>query len=119
MAEFTRHPEIIVSNTILENTHMKFTQLDGGFLVAEYEHPNLGEVMETFKKINKTSYALKLIYPEDLQDEDEIYMAKEYYNLHLLNGWETYLEYFNPEDGWYLMSRNFSNDKEVLIDNFN
>jgi hypothetical protein len=119
MPEFARYPEIVVSNTILENKHMKFTHLEGGFLVVKYEHPNLGEITEIFEKTNKTSYCLKMVYPEDLQDEDEIYMAKEYYNLHLLDGWETYLEYFNPEDGWYLLSRNFDDSQEVLINNLN
>jgi hypothetical protein len=42
-----------------------------------------------------------------MQDEqEEIEIVKDYYNNFLLDGHETYLEYFNQEIGYFLLSRN-------------
>lgn len=113
MTKFTQYPEIIIDKTIYDNKNIKVINLGDDFIELNFDHPNLGSVSEIFKKSNNSDkYSLKFIYPRELQDEDEIHIAKDYYNLFLLESWETYLEYFNPEDGWYLISRNFDMDEE-------
>ena len=113
MPKYTKYPEVHTKNNLLENKNVKVIHLDNEYVSVKFAHPNLGEVTEVFKKMNNKAQdlALKCIYPGDLQDEDDVYIAKDYYNLHLLDGWETYLEYYNPEDGWYLLSRNFEGDE--------
>ncbi len=111
MTNFKKYPEVIINNSILENPNIKVINLGDDYLELNFLHPNLGQVVELFKKVNSNHYSLKMVYPEDLQEDDEIEIAKEYYNLHLLEGWETYLEYFTPNEGWYLMSRNYESEE--------
>lgn len=71
------------------------------------DHPVLGEVVEVYQYIPEHRLlCLKSIYPKDMQEEDELEAAKDYYNKHILNDSDTYIEYFNKEVGYFLLSKN-------------
>lgn len=71
------------------------------------DHPVLGEVVEVYHFIPQHNLlCLKSIYPKDMQEEDELEAAKDYYNKHILDDTETYIEYFNKEVGYFLLSKN-------------
>jgi hypothetical protein len=41
-----------------------------------------------------------------MQTPEEMEIVKDYYNNFLLEGEQTYIDYFNPELGYFLLSRN-------------
>lgn len=74
---------------------------------VNFEHPVLGQVVEVYSITDESTLCLKSIYPVDMQEDlDQIDIAKDYYNNFLLDGEETYLEYYNQEVGYFLLSRN-------------
>lgn len=105
-----RHwPEIYVDSAFLHRTDIinKILRVDRETYNVNFEHPVLGQVVEIYDIYDKNTLCLKSVYPVEMQDEpEEIEIAKDYYNNHLLDGQETYLEYFNPEIGYFLLSRN-------------
>lgn len=86
----------------------KVLRVDATTFNVNFEHPVLGQVVEIFDIHSPELLCLKSVYPVEMQDSpDEIVeVAKDYYNNFLLDGNETYLEYFNPEIGYFLLSRN-------------
>ena len=102
-------PEVFVEIEFLKRTDIinKILRVDSTTYNVNFEHPVLGQVVEIYEIYDKDTLCLKSVYPVDMQDEqEEIDIAKDYYNNFLLDGHETYLEYFNEEIGYFLLSRN-------------
>ncbi len=102
-------PEVYVDIGFLKRHDIvnKVLRVDHETYNVNFEHPVLGEVVEIYEIIDSRTLCLKSIYPIEMQDEQEqIDIAKDYYNNYLLDGEETYLEYFNAEIGYFLLSRN-------------
>ena len=71
------------------------------------DHPVLGTVIEVYHYVPTHGLlCLKSIFPQDMQEADEFEAVKDYYNIHLLDNTETYIEYFNKEVGYFLLSKN-------------
>jgi hypothetical protein len=104
-----RHwPEIFVDMAFLNRTDIinKILRVDRDTYNVNFDHPVLGEVVEVYHIEDGETLSLKSVYPVDMQDsQEEIEVAKDYY-AYLLDGEETYLEYFNPNVGYFLLSRN-------------
>lgn len=105
-----RHwPEIYVDVAFLDRGDIinKVLRVNEGKYNVNFEHPVLGQVVEIYEIIDNGTLCLKSVYPIEMQDDqDQIDIAKDYYNNFLLDGEETYLEYFNEEIGYFLLSRN-------------
>lgn len=103
-------PEVHVDIKFLKREDIinKILRVDEVTFNVNFEHPVLGEVVEVYQLVNRDLLCLKSVYPIDMQDssEDEWDIVKDYYNNFLLDGEETYLEYFNEEIGYFLLSRN-------------
>ena len=108
--EKKRWPEVLVGAEFLKARDdiiisVKRPQMDT-FSVT-LDHPVLGEVVEVYHYIAAHKLlCLKSIFPKDMQEEDELEAAKDYYNIHLLDNTETYIEYYNKEVGYFLLSKN-------------
>ena len=93
----------------------KVLRVDKDTYNVNLEHPVLGQVVEVYTIVDRNTLCLKFIYPVDMQDGyDEIDVAKDYYNNYLLDGEETYLEYYNTEIGYFLLSRNVKSVDSML-----
>lgn len=105
-----RHwPEVYVDSEFLGRDDIinKVLRVDRETYNVNFEHPVLGQVVEIYQIISEDTLCLKSVYPMEMQDDqDQIDIAKDYYNNFLLDGHETYLEYFNEEIGYFLLSRN-------------
>ena len=103
-------PEVHIDIKFLKREDIinKILRVDEVTFNVNFEHPVLGEVVEVYQLVNRDLLCLKSVYPVDMQDssEDEWDIVKDYYNNFLLDGEETYLEYFNEEIGYFLLSRN-------------
>lgn len=103
-------PEVHVDIEFLKREDIinKILRVDEETFNVNFEHPVLGEVIEVYRLVSKDLLCLKSVYPVEMQDssEDEWDIVKDYYNNFLLDGEETYLEYFNEEIGYFLLSRN-------------
>lgn len=103
-------PEVHVEEAFLttrDDIVTKVLKLNNSSFNVRFEHPVLGEVVEIFHRVAPNLLGLKSIYCFEAQEDPEILdIAKDYYNNFLLDGEETYLEYFNDEVGYFLLSRN-------------
>jgi hypothetical protein len=102
-------PEVYVDMKFLKREDIinKILRTDKDTYNVNFEHPVLGQVIEIYDITDKNTLCLKSVYPVEMQDDqEEIEIVKDYYNNLLLDGAETYLEYFNPEIGYFLLSRN-------------
>lgn len=102
-------PEVYVDLEFLKRKDIinKILRVDEITYNVNFDHSVLGEVIEIYEIIDSTTLCLKSVYPLDMQEEqDQIDIAKDYYNNYLLDGHETYLEYYNEEIGYFLLSRN-------------
>ena len=107
--EVKYYPEVLVTSDFIDREEIEDIEEedDVPLLHITYEHPLFGLTTETFLYTDETDYLiLKSITPHDNQDFDSIQQVKDYYNNFLLGGSETYLEYFNKDIGWYLLTRN-------------
>lgn len=103
------YPEIYVESKFLrrEDIITKVIRTDVDTYHVTFNHPVLGLVTEIFEILfKKNLICLKCCFPHEMQDEEEMEIVKDYYNNYILEGHETYLEYFNEEVGWYILSRN-------------
>lgn len=102
-------PEVLVDVSFLEErrdiiSSVKQTQINT--FSVNYDHPILGEVVEVFQYVPQHNLlCLKSVFPKDMQEEEELEAAKDYYNKHILDE-ETYIEYFNKDVGYFLLSKN-------------
>lgn len=102
-------PEVYVDISFLKRRDIinKVLRVDEITYNINFEHPVLGEVVEIYNLTDSETLCLKSVYPVDMQeDEEQIDICKDYYNNFLLDGNETYLEYYNEEVGYFLLSRN-------------
>jgi hypothetical protein len=114
-----RHwPEVYVDMGFLKRLDIinKILRVDHETYNVNFEHPVLGQIIEIYDIVDSKTLCLKSVYPVDMQDtQEEIEIAKDYYNNFLLDGQETYLEYYNAEIGYFLLSRNVKEvDKAFL-----
>lgn len=71
------------------------------------EHPVFGETIEIFERDPKdNTLCLRSSFPAEMQKPEELEVVKDYYNNFILEGEQTYLEYYNPQVGYFLLSRN-------------
>lgn len=103
-------PEVYVESEFLQRKDIinKILRVDSVTYNVNFEHPVLGQIVEIYEiSDDKSLLCLKSVYPIEMQDtQEEIDIVKDYYNNFLLDGHETYLEYFNQEIGYFLLSRN-------------
>jgi hypothetical protein len=102
-------PEVYVDMGFLKRLDIvnKVLRVDHETYNVNFEHPVLGQVVEIYQIIDNKTLCLKSIYPIEMQEDlEQIDVAKDYYNNYLLDGEETYLEYYNDEVGYFLLSRN-------------
>jgi hypothetical protein len=103
-------PEVLVSADFLQKRGDIITNVirpKYNLFSVSMDHPVLGEVVEVYQLIPQHRLlCLKSIYPKDMQDEAELEAAKDYYNRYLLDNADTYIEYFNKEVGYFLLSKN-------------
>jgi hypothetical protein len=97
------HPDALASNPSVE----KIINMDEGFIHVYLDHPVLGSTLEIFRvATDKKHLSLKAVFPQDMQDPDEIEICKDYYNNYILEGSQTYLDYWSESTGWYLLTKN-------------
>jgi hypothetical protein len=113
-----RHwPEVYVEKDFLKRKDIinKILRVDEDTYNVNFEHPVLGQVVEVYRLEEENLLCLKSVYPIEMQeDAEEIDIAKDYYNNFLLDGQETYLEYFNQEIGYFLLSRNVKETQSLF-----
>lgn len=107
-----RYPEIFVDKEFLSvrgDIIYQVAKVNTNTYRVILEHPVFGRTMEIFEEDGDGDLCLKSVFPMEMHDEiEEIESVKSYYNDYLLGGEESYLEYFNPEVGHFLLSRNIS-----------
>lgn len=108
MKNSLKAPEIHVHIDLLENNPAvkKVIFLDEGYVQVYYDHPVLGVVLEVYANEFENILTLKAIYPQDMQEVEDIEICKDYYNNFCLGGHETYLDYYREDTGWYLLTTN-------------
>jgi hypothetical protein len=110
MKKPTIYPEIYVEGKFLHRSDIvkKVIRTDKNVFHVTFDHPVLGSVTEIFEMLfKKNIICLKCCFPHEMQTEEEIEIVKDYYNNFILEGHETYLEYYNEQvGGWYVLSRN-------------
>lgn len=71
------------------------------------EHPVFGTTVEIFEHDSSdNTLCLRSIFPTEMQSEEEIESVKDYLNNFILKGEQTFIEYYNPQAGYFLLSRN-------------
>lgn len=110
MKKQKRYPEVYVEMDFLERADVieEMSQIDDESIRIKMDHPVFGEGTVEIFDIDSSddTLALKSIYCPTMQDEEEMNIMADYYNNFLLEGEQTYLQYYHPEVGYYLLSRN-------------
>jgi hypothetical protein len=72
------------------------------------DHPVFGDTIEVFElDESDDTLCLRSVFPIEMQDSaEEFAMVSDYYNNFLLEGENTYIDYYNKEVGYFLLSRN-------------
>jgi hypothetical protein len=72
------------------------------------DHPVFGDTIEVFElDESDDTLCLRSVFPIEMQDSaEEFAMVSDYYNNFLLDGENTYIDYYNKEVGYFLLSRN-------------
>lgn len=109
MKNAKRWPEIYVDAKFLDRDDIinKIVRVDKTTYNINFEHEVLGQVVEVYDLISKYDLlCVRSVYPIDMQNSEGIEICKDYYNNFVLDGQETYLEYYNSEIGYFILSRN-------------
>ena len=117
MKDGRKWPEIFVDINFIHRSDIinKLLRVDQEIFNINYDHPVLGQVVEVFKIVDNKTMVLKSVYPVEYQEGiDQIDVVKDYYNNFILDGHETYLEYYNEEVGYFLLSRNVKETQGVF-----
>jgi hypothetical protein len=117
MKDGRKWPEIFVDINFIHRSDIinKLLRVDQEIFNINYDHPVLGQVVEVFKIVDNKTMVLKSVYPVEYQEGiDQIDIVKDYYNNFILDGHETYLEYYNSEVGYFLLSRNVKETQGVF-----
>lgn len=102
-------PEIHISPSVLDDNPYveKVIKMDEGYVHVYMNHPVLGSTLEVFRESGDGEHlSLAAVFPQDMQDPDNMEIVKDYYNNYILEGSQTYLDYYSVETGWYLLSKN-------------
>jgi hypothetical protein len=102
------YPEVFVTADFLERKEISegIRHVTPDIINVTFNHEVLGQVTEIFTFLPTGDLRLHAVYPNECQEEEDFEVAKDYYNNFLLDGEQTYLDYFHPEIGYYLQSRN-------------
>lgn len=110
MKKQKRYPEVYVEMDFLERGDIieEMAQIDDESIRIKMDHPVFGEGTVEIYDVDRSddTLALKSIYCPSMQTEEEMEIMADYYNNFLLEGEETYLQYYHPNVGYYLLSRN-------------
>jgi hypothetical protein len=105
-----RFPEIFVARDWLterDDIVHGVIRVNDKFYKVILEHPVFGKTIEVFElDENDGTLCLRSIFPSEMQTEEEIEVVKDYLNNYILSGQETYIDYFNKDTGYFLLSRN-------------
>lgn len=105
-----RYPEIFVEMEFLtsrDDVVQEVIQINEEAFKVVIDHPVFGKTVEIFEvDFRDLTLCLKSIFPTEMQTEEEMEIVKDYYNNFLLEGEETYIDYFAKEVGYFLLSRN-------------
>jgi hypothetical protein len=109
MKQIRRYPEIFVEAdylTVRDDLIRGVIKVRSDTYKVILDHPVFGmtiEIMELDPEDN--TLCLRSIFPTEMQSEEEMESVKDYYR-YLLDGEDTYIDYYNPEFGYFLLSRN-------------
>lgn len=105
-----RYPEVYVEMDFLDRSDIieERARVDSESIRVKMNHPVFGEgTVEIYDiDFNDNTLCLKSIYSPGMQTEEELDVMSDYVNNYLLEGEQTYLPYYHPEIGYYLLSRN-------------
>jgi hypothetical protein len=104
-----RYPEIFVEKDWLVSRGdiiKRVVKIDDNTYRVIYTNPVFGDTMEIFEVDGDGDLCLKSIFTPEMQTEEELESVKDYYNNYILDGEQTYIEYFNKAVGYFLLSRN-------------
>jgi hypothetical protein len=105
-----RFPEIFVEKDFLttrDDIVHRVIKVDDNTFRVLLEHPVLGKTLEIFElDPQDNTLCLKSVFPAEMQTEEEMEVVLDYYNNFILEGENTYMEYYNKEVGYFLLSRN-------------
>jgi hypothetical protein len=105
-----RYPDIYVSRdflTVRDDIVRGVVQIDSDTYKVIMEHPVFGTTIEIFEHDQSDdTLCLRSVFPVEMQSEEEVEIVKDYLNNFILEGEQTFLEYYNPEAGYFLLSRN-------------
>lgn len=110
MQSLKRYPEVYVELDFLtarDDIIEKVVKINDYTYKVLMEHPVFGRTVEVFE-LDKSdnTLCLRSVFPSEMQTEEEMDIVKDYYNNFLLGGENTYIEYYNGEIGYFLLSRN-------------
>lgn len=105
-----RWPEIFVEkdflytrNDIIESV----VKIDHEKYKVVIEHPVFGKSVDIYElDESDDTLCLKSVFPAEMQTGEDIEIVQDYLNGFILKGEETYLQYWNKDVGYYLLSRN-------------
>jgi len=109
MKQIKRYPEIFVEADYLttrDDLIRGVIKVRSDTYKVVMDHPVFGmtiEIMELDPGDN--TLCLRSIFPTEMQSEEEMEVVKDYYR-YVLDGEDTYIDYYNPEIGYFLLSRN-------------
>jgi hypothetical protein len=105
-----RFPEIFVEKDFLttrDDIVYRVIKVDDTTYKVLLEHPVLGKTLEIFElDPEDNTLCLKSVFPSEMQTESEMEVVLDYYNNFLLKGQNTYMDYYNKQVGYFLLSRN-------------
>lgn len=110
MKKIKRFPEIFVEKdylTIRSDIIKEVVKIRPDTYKITLDHPVFGKTIEVMEEdpVDNT-LCLRSVFPSEMQSEEDMGVVKNYLNNQLLDGHETYLEYYNEELGYFLLSRN-------------
>lgn len=110
MKKIKRFPEIFVERDYLSlrtDIIEEVVKVSPDTYKVTLNHPVFGKTIEMMEEDpNDGTLCLRSVFPSEMQTEEDMEVVKDYLNNHLLEGHDTYLEYFNKELGYFLLSRN-------------
>lgn len=110
MKRLKRYPEIYVEADFLttrDDIIRGVVKVNDSTYRVALVHPVFGETIEIFElDPGDNTLCLRSVFPKEMQSEEEMEIVKDYLNNYILGGQHTYIEYYNKETGYFLLSRN-------------
>jgi len=105
-----RYPDIFVTMDFLttrDDIVRGVVKIDEDTYKVVMVHPVFGTTIEIFEHDpSDGTLCLRSVFPTEMQSEEEVEVVKDYLNNYILEGEETFIEYYNPQAGYFLLSRN-------------